>query len=170
MKFVGQTAENDICSTRLGQRSCLRGTPSCHGLMSAKLPWAVAIFSRAKRNLKASFVLLFFFLSSFFPSSFWRRVTRLTPSYWTILVKQILNQWMNLRKSAIKYYTFSPKPDWRLGGDRKTTGETQRYTKVSHLQVILDSKKIISPKMTGEGKIGGLQRVSKKFSLTSNSR
>ena len=25
-----------------------------------------------------------------------------------------------------RYYTFSPKPDWRLGGDRKTTGETQR--------------------------------------------
>ena len=71
MKFVGQTAENDICSTRLGRRSCLHGRPSCHGLMSAKLPRAVAIFPRAKKPLKASFVLLFFFLSSFFPSPFY---------------------------------------------------------------------------------------------------
>ena len=37
--------------------------------MSAKLPRAVAIFSRAKK-LKASFCSSFFFLSSFFPSSF----------------------------------------------------------------------------------------------------
>ena len=37
------------------------------------------------------------------------------------------------------YFTFSPKID-RRGGDRKITGETQRYTKNSHYQVILDSK------------------------------
>ena len=39
-----------------------------------------------------------------------------------------------------RYNTFSPKPDWRLGVDRKITGETQRYTKISHKQVIFDSK------------------------------
>ena len=32
VKFVGQTAENDICSTGLGRRSGLGGGPSCHGL------------------------------------------------------------------------------------------------------------------------------------------
>ena len=49
-------------------------------------------FLAQKKSSKQVFSLLFFFLSSFFPSSFWRRVPRLAPSYWTILVKQILNQ------------------------------------------------------------------------------
>ena len=87
-----------IYSTRLGRRSCSRGWPSCH---AATLAWAVAIFSR-----KESFCSPFFFLSSFFASSFWRRVPRLAPSCWTILVKQILNKWMNLKKKLL--YFFAP--------------------------------------------------------------
>ena len=85
-------------------------------------------FSR-KKSSKQVFALLFFFLSSFFPSSFWRRVPRLAPSYRTILVKQILNQWMNLKRTILY---FLPKIDRRLGEDCKTTGETQCYTKNSH--------------------------------------
>ena len=49
-----------------------------------------------------------------------------------------------------RYYTLWAKPDWRLGGDRKTTGKIQRYTKNSHQQVFLDSK-IFFAQMTGEG-------------------
>ena len=43
-------------------------------------------------------------------------------------------------------YTFSPKIDRRVDGDGKTTRETLRYTKNSHKQVILDSKKKFCPK------------------------
>ena len=69
---------------------------------------------------------------------------------------------MNEREEE-RYCTFSPKPDWRLDGDRKTTGKPSVIQNFS-----LTSKKIFA-KMTGEGKTSGLQRVSKKFSLTSNS-
>ena len=44
--------ENDIFSTQLGRWSCSRGWPSCHGLMSATLAWAVAIFSSRKKAQK----------------------------------------------------------------------------------------------------------------------
>ena len=55
------------------------------------------------------FFLSFFILSLF---QFWRRVPRLAPSYWTILVKQILNQGMNLKKKDI--ILFAPnRPETR---------------------------------------------------------
>ena len=44
--------ENDIFSTQLGRWSCSHGWPSCHGLMSATLAWAVTIFPRAKKSQK----------------------------------------------------------------------------------------------------------------------
>ena len=49
-----------------------------------------------------------------------------------------------------RHYTFWPKLDWRLGGDRKTTGETQRYTKIL-TNKYFSRVKNFSPKMTGEG-------------------
>ena len=56
-------------------------------------------FSRKQKNkLKESFCSRFFSFFLHFSSCFWRRVPRLAPSYWPILVKQILNQWMNLKK------------------------------------------------------------------------
>ena len=44
--------ENDVCSTRLGRWSSSRGWPSCHGLMSATLARAVAIFYSRKKSSK----------------------------------------------------------------------------------------------------------------------
>ena len=94
-EVVAQTAENDIYSTGLGRRSRLGGRPSCHGLglspdVCETSPSSRHFFSRAKKA--QSKFLLSFFSFFIFPSSFWRRVPRLAPSYRTILVKQILNQ------------------------------------------------------------------------------
>ena len=93
-------------------------------------------FSR-KRKPQSKFcspIFFSFFLPWFFPSSFWRRVTRLAPtcSYWTILVKQILNQWMNLKKSVV--ILFRPN---QIGDSAKTV-KPQR--KPSIIQIFLTNK------------------------------
>ena len=112
MKFVGQTAVNDICSIRLGRRSCLHGWPSCHGLMSATLARAVAIFlppppPPQKSANKVSVLLFSFFLH--FYLFLLGRVPWLASRYWTMLVKQILNKWKNLKKKV-----FRPNKKWSL--------------------------------------------------------
>ena len=115
-------------------------------LMSAKFHRAVAIFSRTKKKAQSKFLLSFFsfFFFSFFPSSFWRRVPRLAP---IAIGQSSLNKcWTNEWTWKRKILYFSPKTDRRLGGDCKTTGETQCYTKISHWPVILDSKKFFRPK------------------------
>ena len=62
-------------------------------------------FSCKKKTIsKKVSVLVFFFLH--FSFSFWRRVPRLAPIYWPILVEQILNQWMNLKKRV--FWLFRP--------------------------------------------------------------
>ena len=62
---------------------------------------------------------------------------------------------MNLKES---YYTFTPKIDWRLGRDRKTTGETQVLQKILTDKWFSIIKKIFSPQPTGEGETSGIQR------------
>ena len=74
-----------------------------------------------------------------------------------------------LEKERYMYYFFSPKIDRRLGGDCKATGKPSVIQKFLTKPVILDSN-FFSPKMTGEGKTSGIQRVLKNFSPTSNSR
>ena len=67
------------------------------------------------------------------------------------------------------FYTFSPKLDRRLGGDRKTTGNPSVIKKQFSLTSNSRVKNFL-PKMTAEGKTSGIQRFLKNFSLTSNSR
>ena len=123
-----QTAENDVSSIRLGRQSCLHGWRSCHGLMSATLARAVARFSCAKKKAQRKFLFSFFLCFFIFPSSFWRRVPRLAASYWPILVKQILNQWMNLKKRVL---LFRPNQTGDSAETVKPQGNPALYKKSS---------------------------------------
>ena len=58
-------------------------------------------FSRKKKQVQRKFLFSFFSFFLHFSSSFWRRVPRLASSYWPILVKQILNQRVNLKKGVV---------------------------------------------------------------------